>query len=142
MRLKVAEVLVDDGTTVSTLATHNADAQGIVQNHEQLWTIRVFVPAHVRADVRLTKTILALVSEKMHIPMLDADGDAVEPVERLIAERICEAAKLTPSVGKQIEQLRVAAKAGDSWDARVRDTLSLAKREGLVPEGVEMSPPF
>jgi hypothetical protein len=71
MRLKVAEVLVDDGEEIQQFVDRERDRQrrgiDIYSAHEHLWAVSVFVHESVRRDKAMTRRVLAHLARKMHI---------------------------------------------------------------------------
>lgn len=138
MRFKVAEVLIDDGETVSELGTFHPDASQIVQRHRELWTVRVFVPEEVRDEPRLSEVILAFIAEAMHVPLVDLDGETVRPVREIMAERLSEEFQLGPSQRRELEALVPAARGEATWRTLLSSTLVAAKAKGLVERGARI----
>lgn len=74
MRLKLAEVLIEDRGMISTLAKHNADARQIAVRHEELWTVRVYGGPGVQADTDKLHRVVSFLRDEMSLPFRYDDG--------------------------------------------------------------------
>jgi HD superfamily phosphohydrolase len=101
MRLKVAGVLVDDGSEIRRFVDHErrGDERGadIYKAHENLWAVRVFVHPSVTDEQR--EVVLARLASRMGIRFKKLDdelgGQPSEWPERLAASRACKRRKLS-----------------------------------------------
>jgi len=66
MRLKIAEVLVDFGEGIAPFNQYSDRGRDIYQDHEDLWTVTVFVHREIR-DEGLEPAILARLAELMGV---------------------------------------------------------------------------
>lgn len=101
MRLKIAEVLVqqEDGLirplaralpSDTDHASGDEDAALIVQRHMQLWALRVYGPAQIRADSKKCDRLLAYLSQELGLPLTRWDGEEIRDLARLAAEEVAE----------------------------------------------------
>jgi len=66
MRLKIAEVLVDHGTGIAPFHEYSPRGNEIYSDHEELWTVTVFVHPQIRKS-ELEPVILARLAQLMEI---------------------------------------------------------------------------
>ena len=96
MRLKLAELLVDDGQGIAQFRDTVALGSEIYEAHKALWTVSVFV--HPTATVSQTQAALAKLGKEMGISW-DAYRDRLGPnpdvaPEHLAAVKACGRKKL------------------------------------------------
>lgn len=76
MRLKLAELLVDDGSGVAQFKDKSMRGSDIYEAHKDLWTISVFV--HPEVTVSQTRAVLAKLAQEMGVSW-DAHGNELGP---------------------------------------------------------------
>lgn len=136
MRLKVAEVLVDDGRGVAPLNRVSTASQQIVQQHRELWAVSVYVDPAVREQTPArVRAMLAELRRRMQVALQDADGRPVPLPSSLAADLVVEHAGLAG--GRQLEQLTqryalAAASAPQSVGGHFAALWQQAHAAGLV----------
>lgn len=131
MRLKLAELLVDDGNGITKFKDKSERGSDIYAAHKDLWTISVFV--HPTVTVSKTRAVLAKLAKEMgvswdtHRKELGPDPD-VAP-QHLAAVKACKTEvvdeKVSALVKRASEPERLAARGGKpetqrELDARVK----------------------
>ena len=86
MRLKLADVLVEDRGMISKLERRNADARQIAVRHEELWTVRVYLDRDIQADTLKLSRIVSFLFDEMKLPFVYNDGRPAVSSNRLAAE--------------------------------------------------------
>ena len=129
MRLKLADVLIEDRGMISTLAARYDDARVIAKRHEELWTVRVYAAPELRADERMVNRLLSYIHDRMKLPFYKADGTPVISSNRLAAEEVASEVG-TRLTREQVEQVaadleQVAARSES--DKTFEDLLASAR---------------
>lgn len=134
MRLKVAEVLVDDGESVYELGVHDRDAKQIVERHMHLWAMRLYAPTHIRDNKRVGDVLRGCILEKTGIQMSDSRGDRARPLNELAAQRVGDLVPLNTAQIMELSRKQTAAKS-DNWTFRdgLHQAWLSAHQEGMVP---------
>jgi HD superfamily phosphohydrolase len=106
MRLKVAGVLVDDGSEIRRFVDHErrGDERGadIYRNHRHLWAVHVFVDQSVTKEQR--EVVLARLAAQMGVRFPELDMLGPQPAEwpdMLAAVRTCKARR--DAIGRERE---------------------------------------
>lgn len=135
MRLKVAEVLVDDGESVYKLGEHDQDAKQIVDRHLQLWAMRLYAPAEIRDNKRISDVLRGCILETTGIQMADSGGDRARPLKELAAQRVGDLVPLNTSQVKELSRAETAAKS-DNWTFMdgLREAWLVAHQKGMVTD--------
>ena len=112
MRLKVAEVLVDQDGKINALdKVGNERANDIYRSHQQLWAVSVFAHGEVTEDVQ--QVLLGYLGEKFGVRFRDKRGDEIPSLKVLAARRVGEDAKMPMGALREFErradELAVAA---------------------------------
>jgi hypothetical protein len=139
MRLKVAEVLVDQDGRINQLdRVGNERARDIYRAHEQLWSVSVFAHADVASDARTSSILLAFLGEELGLRLSDKNGDPIESLRSLAAVELARERKLDH---ERTDKLReIAANAEIAAHDGLRPTfeeiksrvLQLGKAEDLL----------
>ena len=140
MRLKLAELLVNDGQGVAKFKDKYQKGSDIYAAHKELWTISVFV--HPSVSTKKTRAALAKLGQKLgvswdaYVDELGSDP-AVAP-EHLAAIEVLE----VPAVTKNVEHLVSLAKSDPELAARgnhastqaalTRKVKAIARQNGLL----------
>ena len=118
MRLKIAEVLVQEDKLIRPLArgmpsgddqspSGDRDAALIVDRHMQLWALRVYAPSELRTDdeefKRKAKLLLGYLQEELGVPLVRWDGEEVESLARLAAIEIGDERGWSEALRRQAE---------------------------------------
>lgn len=142
MRLKVAEVLVDNDEGVAPL-DRLSDAGGhIVAQHRELWAISVYADFLIRDDSslamrRTADVLLSSIRTDMDIRLIRPDGTAVPTLNELCVERIAEIHPLDSSKREELLQLEPAALGGDfTFRELIRGYWRLAHEHNLFDDAV------
>lgn len=104
MRLKLADVLVDDRDVISTLERQNVDARQIAVRHEELWTVRVYVAPDVGGDTTKRNRVTSFLRDEMRLPFVYDDGQPAVSSSRLAAEEAGHIVHLDPARIAAVEQ--------------------------------------
>lgn len=112
MRLKVAEVLVDQDGKINALdKVGNERANDIYRSHQQLWAVSVF--AHGDIDDDAQQVLLAHLGEQLGVRFRHKGGNEVPSLRVLAARRVGENAKMPTGALRQLEtraaELAIAA---------------------------------
>jgi HD superfamily phosphohydrolase len=142
MRLKVAEVLVEEGS-VETLATLSTESLAIVENHKALWAITVYAAPDVcerqselvapsteadRSTVGPVDIALAFLKDKMGIDLVYKDGRAVLGLDELAVQAVSDYLALSRKEREQLNSIRAAAKGGEqNFESKLRATWAAAR---------------
>ncbi len=131
MRLKLAELLVDDGNGITKFKDKSSRGSDIYASHKDLWTISVFV--HPTVTVSKTRAVLAKLAKEMgvswdtHRKELGPDPD-VAP-QHLAAVKACKMQVVDERVSALVKRAsqpeKLAARGGGpetqrELDARVK----------------------
>lgn len=157
MRLKAADVLVDDGKKIEPLRDRDRDAGGIVSRHKDLWGVSVYVDPELRScadkgpqrsrgrgrvddEVRL-RAALSVMRDEMALDLRRHDGSEVPSFPSFLARHVAE----EEGMGRREEE-RLATVAGreSHRSGRLEDAIdaarSLAQDNGLLPRGRRKPP--
>ncbi|HZT67928.1 MAG TPA: HD domain-containing protein [Acidimicrobiales bacterium] len=74
MRLKLADVLIEDRGMISKLVDRYEDAAIIARRHQELWAVRVYANDEVRLDEDAREIVLARLRDEMGLPFLNSQG--------------------------------------------------------------------
>jgi HD superfamily phosphohydrolase len=128
MRLKLAELLVDDGKGITQFKDTSTRGSDIYAAHKELWTISVFV--HPRVTLSQTRAILAKLANKMGVSWdmyrkeLGPDPD-VAP-QHLAAVKACDMKHADERVGELVKRAsspeKLAARGGEPATQRELDS--------------------
>ncbi len=129
MRLKVADVLVDDERIISTLASMRPEAEEIVNRHRALWSIRVYAPADIRDNPAQRLQILAFLRDEMNLQFVGWDGAQVPTSNRLAAETEGDARRLRSHEIAELETHITAARAESATFADLLERTSAVADE-------------
>ncbi len=132
MRLKLADVLIEDRGMISKLVERYEDAEIIARRHQELWAVRVYASAEVHEDADKREIVLAKLRDDMGLPFVDTDGRPVTDTSRLVAERIVSRHQLERSELAAIEDLTAAARA----EHLAFEDLELAAEEACRARGL------
>jgi uncharacterized protein len=107
MRMKLAGVLVRDGSAISTLRewdkTNGQRGNEIYESHENLWAVSVFVDPKVSSAAR--EVVLCRLQEKMpQVSFSDSNGRRVGSVAALSAGRVADERELPNRKQQQLEE--------------------------------------
>lgn len=94
MRLKLADVLIEDSGMIYKLAERYDDAMQIAKRHQELWAARVYASGDVAEDQQVRDRVLAFLRDEMTLPLVQSDGRHVVSSNRLAAEEIAVSAGL------------------------------------------------
>lgn len=150
MRLKAADVLVDDGKKVEPLRDRDRDAGGIVDRHQDLWAVSVYVDPSLRArahkasesarvprgindEVRL-QAALSVLRDDMALDMRRHDGTEVPPFAEFLARHVADREGMGPTDEGRLARIAAeqAHRSGRLEDA-LESTRRLAAENGLLP---------
>ncbi|MCU1491740.1 MAG: putative phosphohydrolase, partial [Acidimicrobiaceae bacterium] len=134
MRLKVAGVLVDNGSGVARLDKVSGEGRQIVEQHKRLWSVSVFADLDVDkpADARKAQLILASLRDATDLQLVDWNGEEVRSLERIAVDVIAEAKGLSRAQRDSLLKLTPAALGGgrsfqsllrERWQAGVANQL-------------------
>jgi HD superfamily phosphohydrolase len=115
MRLKVAEVLVDNEEGVAPLDRVSDSGGQIVTQHRNLWSISVYADSPLRDDLRMRNTVDVLLSSirtDMDVRLIRWDGTPVKTLTDLSVDKIAEVKRLEPQQREQLLELVPAALGG------------------------------
>ena len=104
MRLKLADVLIEDRGMISTLERSNADARQIAVRHEELWTVRVYVDPDLQSDPDTLSRIVSFLYDEMGLPFLYNDGRRAVSSSQLAAEEAATRLRLSRAATTGLEQ--------------------------------------
>jgi uncharacterized protein len=107
MRMKLAEVLVRDGSTISSLKDWDKanDRRGreIYESHESLWVMSVFVDPNLSSEI--CAVILSRLQQEMTpVALTDSSGHRVASVATLASGRVADERELTKRKQSQLEK--------------------------------------
>jgi HD superfamily phosphohydrolase len=110
MRLKVAQVLVDQDGKINALdKVGNERANDIYRSHQQLWGVSVFAQGDIGEEVE--QVLLSYLGESLGVRFRDKTGDEIPSLRVLAARRV--GAKMPTGALRQLEaradELAVAA---------------------------------
>lgn len=98
MRLKVADVLVQRDNAIAPLSRVEPTSEEIVEQHQRLWAVTVYAPAHIRDDADVADAVLSYVGERTALTFHRRDGSVVPRTWDLAVDRLLsEIASETPS---------------------------------------------
>jgi HD superfamily phosphohydrolase len=112
MRLKLADVLIEDRGMISKLVDRYEDAEIIAKRHQELWAVRVYATDDVRLDEDAREIVLARLRDEMGLPFVNNQGAPVITTSRLAAERVGSQNGLGRADIARLEAHPVAARAG------------------------------
>lgn len=112
MRLKLADVLIEDRGMISKLVERYDDAEIIARRHQELWAVRVYASDEVRLDEDAREIVLAKLRDEMGLPFVNSRGEPVISTSRLVAERVGAARGLGRAQIARLESHGLAARAG------------------------------
>lgn len=138
MRLKVAEVLVDNEEGVAPL-DRLSDAGGqIVAQHRNLWAISVYADGPLRNDVSMRRTadvLLASIRTDMDVRLVRSDRTPVKTLIELSVDRIAELRPLDRQHRDQLLELVPAAFGGGfTFKELIREHWRVAHDHNFVDE--------
>ncbi|HZU72995.1 MAG TPA: hypothetical protein VE990_09530 [Acidimicrobiales bacterium] len=110
MRLKLADVLIEDRGMISKLVDRYEDAAIIARRHQELWAIRIYATDEVRLDEDAREIVLARLRDEMGLPFVNSQGAPVISTSRLAAERVGSRRGLGRSDIARLELHPVAAR--------------------------------
>ena len=111
MRLKLADVLIEDRGMISKLVDRYEDAEIIAKRHQELWAVRVYATDEVRLDEDAREIVLARLRDEMGLPFVNSQGAPVITTSRLAAERVGSERGLGRADIARLEGHPVAARA-------------------------------
>lgn len=115
MRLKLADVLIEDSGMIYTLAERYDDARVIATRHQELWAVRVYASQAVAEDQQVRDRVLGFLRDEMSLPLVQSDGRQVVSSNRLAAEEIAPSAQLgrhqIQTVERKLDQVAARAEA-------------------------------
>jgi hypothetical protein len=111
MRLKLADVLIEDRGMISKLVDRYEDAAIIAKRHQELWAVRIYATDEVRLDEDAREIVLARLRDEMGLPFVNSQGAPVITTSRLAAERVGSKRGLGRAEISQLEAHPVAARA-------------------------------
>lgn len=111
MRLKLADVLIEDRGMISKLVDRYEDAEIIARRHQELWSVRVYATDEVRLDADAREIVLARLRDEMGLPFVNNQGAPVIATSRLAAERVGSQNGLGRADIARLEAHPVAARA-------------------------------
>ena len=127
MKLKAADVLVDDSGRISKLSNMEnvglGSGQQIQEDHKSLWTFRIYVHPNVRRDKNVCNRILAFISDRL--PGVEWSEYREQPeIGRLVADAAGEQLGLIVGQEKElaVEARQIAARGGgdDNFQEQVQ----------------------
>lgn len=139
MRLKEAEVLIDDHDVIGPLAAAEPDANQIVERHKRLWAIRVYVQAAYRDGPYSAQgeRALSYLATELDVPLIrTADGVVVKPRHSLVADDVGRRFKMSASDAAELASMsresppRTYERDVDDATAKV---FLLAARRAILP---------
>ena len=136
MRLKVAEVLVDDGVSVAPLDRVNSAGKEIVEQHRHLWSIGIYAALDVekQEDANRALVLLSQLKDEMDLRAVRWDGESVKSSADLMVEDIVEHLRLSRDHRESLAQLAPAAMGGDmTFKNRLKALWTAAHENGLAP---------
>jgi hypothetical protein len=147
MRLKVADVLVNDGSQVNSLADISPRGGQIADQHRKLWSISVYASRDSLTDdaasdaTRTADALLAYMRDALDVPLTRWDGQPVRTRRELAAERVSDKGQLTREESNRlIRDYAVAAKTdgGSTYTNLLAETWRAAT---LIKPSLEKQPP-
>jgi hypothetical protein len=142
MRLKVAEVLIDDGEGVAPLSRLSDAGNQIVEQHRNLWSIAVYADASLRPanadDIRATRkadVLLAKLHEEMDIRLVRWDGMRVRSLQELAVHTIGEHQRMTEDDRSRLLEIVPAALGTSGRFEELLDRTWRAARENRLVKG-------
>lgn len=139
MRLKVAEVLVDNGTGVAPLNRVQESSGQIVAQHRELWAISVYAHPDIRNDSanrRMADVILSSIRTDMDIHLVDWDGTPVMRLPELAVDCIDKMSSLGPNKERLLELVPAAMGAKDTFRDLLKQYWLTAEENGFVQPGI------
>jgi len=124
MRLKLADVLIEDRGMISKLVDRYEDAEIIARRHQELWAVRVYATDEVRLDEDAREIVLARLRDEMGLPFVNSQGAPVITTSRLAAERVGSKRGLGRAEISRLEAHPVAARAEHATFADLELALS------------------
>lgn len=112
MRLKLADVLIEDRGMISKLVDRYEDAAIIAKRHQELWAVRVYATDELRLDEDAREIVLARLRDEMGLPFVNNQGAPVITTSRLAAERVGSQRGLGRADIARLEAHPVAARTG------------------------------
>lgn len=140
MRLKVAEVLVDNEEGIAPL-DRLSDAGGqIVAQHRNLWAISVYAERAIRDDLRMRRTadvLLSSIRTDMDVRLVRWDQQPVKTLTELSVDRITELRALDRQQrGRLLELVPAALGGGSTFRELIREHWRVAHDQGFVDDVV------
>lgn len=136
MRLKVADVLVQRGTSIAPLSRVEPTSMAIVEQHQRLWGVTVYAPDHVRDDVLKSDAILAYLGDQTGLTFRRPDGSVVPSRQELAVDRVL--AELHGARPSRDDLLQIAAAASDksegTFDSLVTAVWQVGVENDLIDE--------
>lgn len=111
MRLKLADVLIEDRGMISKLVDRYEDAEIIARRHQELWAVRVYATDELRLSEDAREIVLARLRDEMGLPFVNSQGAPVITTSRLAAERVGSERGLGRADIARLESHPVAARA-------------------------------
>lgn len=111
MRLKLADVLIEDRGMISKLVDRYEDAAIIARRHQELWAVRVYATEEVRLDEDAREIVLAHLRDEVGLPFTNVAGEPVISTSRLVAERVGSEKGLSRAQIVELENYGVAARS-------------------------------
>lgn len=112
MRLKLADVLIEDRGMISKLVDRYEDAEIIAKRHQELWAVRIYATDELRLDEDAREIVLARLRDEMGLPFVNSQGAPVITTSRLAAERVGSKARLGRADIARLEAHPIAARTG------------------------------
>jgi HD superfamily phosphohydrolase len=136
MRLKLADVLIEDRGMISTLADRYDDARQIARRHQELWATRVYAVPELGENERVRDRVLSFLHDEMQLPFVLPDGRPVVSSNRLAAEEVAAEKRLQrPQIERIARQLEGVAARSET--RTFEDLLQIARglAEQVDPAG-------
>jgi hypothetical protein len=144
MRMKVAEVLVDNGQGVAKLDDLGGPSRAIVDAHKRLWAITVYIEPELFArEPNRVRAMLGFLRDSLDIALHDNKGRPILGLREYAVELVAAKARLTPPQAEQIQELftRQAAAAGatGSFTELVETAYRFARSENFTRSDLDTS---
>jgi HD superfamily phosphohydrolase len=128
MRMKAADVLVDNDGSLSTLyqldSTLRNRGEEIYKSHEALWALSVYVDPSLRKDQQKCDVLLSFLSKEIGIKWDHWPG---KTIDALAADEVATTLDLRQSEKEELAIPHAAYKGGDTYAEIVSQKTSIAK---------------
>lgn len=147
MKLKVADVLADDGNQVNKLAEINPQGGQIVAQHRDLWAISVYADRDSLPDdettdgVRTAEVLLAFMRDALDVPLTRWDGQPARTSAELAADRVSDKAGLSRAEHESLLRDYTLAAKTDSGSTFANVLHAAWRAAALIKPAIGPKPP-